>query len=62
MGKWVLINEDAYNSRTGIPVNPGQSYGDKEIDCIPPPKAVCPELLIGFKSMPYVMRYSNFSH
>lgn len=29
---------------------------------IPPPKAVCPDLLIGFKSMPYVMRYSNFSH
>ena len=29
---------------------------------IPPPEAVCPDLLIGFKSMPYVMRYSNFSH
>jgi len=34
----------------------------KEINSIPPPKAVCPDLLIGFKSMPYVMRYSNFSH
>ena len=30
--------------------------------CIPPPKAVCPDLLIGFKSMPYVMRYNHFPH
>lgn len=29
---------------------------------MPPPKAVCPDLLIGFKSMPYVMRYSDFPH
>lgn len=29
---------------------------------IPPPKAVCPDLLIGFKSMPYVMRYNHFPH
>jgi len=34
----------------------------EEANRIPPPKAVCPDLLIGFKSMPYVMRYSNFSH
>lgn len=27
---------------------------------IPPAKAVCPDLLIGFKSMPYVMRYGDF--
>jgi hypothetical protein len=26
------------------------------------PKAVCPDLLIGFKSMPYVMRYNHFPH
>ena len=32
------------------------------VDCIPPPKAVCPDLLIGFKSMPYVMRYNHFPH
>ena len=29
---------------------------------IPPPKAVCRDLLIGFKSMPYVMRYDHFAH
>ena len=29
---------------------------------IPPPKAVCPDLLIGFKCMPYVMRYDHFPH
>ncbi len=28
--------------------------------CIPPPKAVCPDLLIGVKSMAYVMRYNHF--
>ncbi|WP_018240902.1 hypothetical protein [Ensifer sp. BR816] len=28
----------------------------------PPPKAVCPDLLIGFKSMAYVMRYNHFPH
>jgi hypothetical protein len=27
---------------------------------MPSAKAVCPDFLIGFKSMPYVMRYSNF--
>ena len=27
---------------------------------IPPPKAVCPDLLIGVKSMAYVMRYNHF--
>jgi len=32
------------------------------IACIPPPKAVCRHLLIGFKCMPYVMRYSYFAH
>lgn len=30
--------------------------------CIPPPKAVCPDLLIGVKSMAYVMRYNHFPH
>ncbi len=29
---------------------------------MPPPKAVCRDLLIGFKSMPYVMRYDHFAH
>jgi len=29
---------------------------------IPPAKAVCPDLLIGFKCMPYVMRYNHFAH
>ena len=29
---------------------------------IPPPKAVCRDLLIGFKSMPYVMLYNHFAH
>jgi len=29
-------------------------------DRIPPPKAVCPDLLIGVKSMAYVMRYNHF--
>ncbi|WCK05896.1 hypothetical protein [Agrobacterium tumefaciens] len=28
----------------------------------PPPKAVCRDLLISFKSIPYVMRYSHFPH
>ncbi|TCN29282.1 hypothetical protein EV665_1791, partial [Shinella granuli] len=27
---------------------------------IPPPKAVCPDLLIVVKSMAYVMRYNHF--
>jgi len=27
---------------------------------MPPPKAVCPDVLIGFKCMPYVIRYSDF--
>jgi hypothetical protein len=31
-------------------------------DSIPPPKAVCPDCLIGFKCMPYVMRYNHFAH
>jgi hypothetical protein len=31
-------------------------------NCIPPPKAACPDLLIGFKSMAYVMRYNHFPH
>lgn len=29
---------------------------------IRPAKAVWPDLLIGFKSMPYVMRYNHFRH
>lgn len=29
---------------------------------IPPAKAVCRDLLIGFKSMPYVMRYNCFPY
>ncbi|MCQ4634927.1 hypothetical protein GB927_033215 [Shinella sp. CPCC 100929] len=29
---------------------------------MPPPKAVCPDLVIGFKSMPYVMRYNHFPY
>lgn len=29
---------------------------------IRPAKAVCPDLLIGFKSMPYVMCYNHFPH
>ncbi|MGR9272678.1 hypothetical protein ACU8OQ_35800 (plasmid) [Rhizobium leguminosarum] len=29
---------------------------------IPPPKAVCPDLLTGVKSMAYVMRYNHFPH
>ena len=33
-----------------------QMYG------IHPPKAVCADLVIGFKSMPDVMRYSHFPH
>ncbi|WP_156031977.1 hypothetical protein [Shinella sp. DD12] len=33
-----------------------------KLERIPPPKAVCPDLLIGFKSMPYVMRYNHFPH
>ncbi len=28
----------------------------------PPPKAVCPDLLTGVKSMAYVMRYNHFPH
>ncbi|UHS58227.1 MULTISPECIES: transposase [Agrobacterium] len=28
----------------------------------PPPKAVCRDLLISFKSIPYIMRYSHFPH
>jgi len=28
----------------------------------PPPEAVCCDLLIGFKSMAYVMHYSDFPH
>ena len=32
------------------------------LERIPPPKAVCPDLLIGFKSMAYVMRYNHFPH
>ncbi|MBN9032673.1 MAG: hypothetical protein J0I23_23005 [Rhizobiales bacterium] len=42
--------------------NGGVSFihlGGKD-DCIPPPKAVCPDLLIGVKSMAYVMRYNHF--
>jgi hypothetical protein len=31
-------------------------------DGIPPPKAVCRDLLIGFKCMPYVMLYNHFPH
>lgn len=30
------------------------------IYCIPAPKDVCPDLLIGVKSMAYVMRYNHF--
>gem|GEM_PF-2326702 len=29
--------------------------------CNPPPKAVCLDLINGFKCMPYVMRYSHFT-
>jgi hypothetical protein len=29
---------------------------------MPSPKAVCPDLVIGFKCMPYVMRYNHFPH
>ncbi|PYE29840.1 hypothetical protein C8J37_13811 [Rhizobium sp. PP-WC-1G-195] len=29
---------------------------------MPPPKAVCPDFVIGFKSMPYVMRYNHFPY
>ncbi|TCM47186.1 hypothetical protein C8J36_1161 [Rhizobium sp. PP-F2F-G48] len=29
---------------------------------MPPPKAVCPDLVIGFMSMPYVMRYNHFPY
>ncbi|MCJ8508662.1 transposase [Rhizobium lemnae] len=32
------------------------------VSCMPPPKAVCRDLLIGFKSMAYVMRYDHFAH
>lgn len=32
------------------------------IDGTPPPKAVCPDLLTGVKSMAYVMRYNHFPH
>jgi hypothetical protein len=32
------------------------------LESIHPPKAVCADLLIAFKSVPYVMRYSDFPH
>jgi hypothetical protein len=35
---------------------------DIGILCMRPPKAVCPDLVIGFKSMPYVMRYNHFPY
>lgn len=34
----------------------------KRLKSIPPPKAACSDLLIGFKSMAYVMRYNRFPH
>ena len=32
------------------------------VERIPPRKAVCPDMLIGVKSMAYVMRYNHFPH
>ncbi|ANP90103.1 hypothetical protein BA011_39945 (plasmid) [Rhizobium leguminosarum] len=57
---FALLSKDLVEALPGAPERKGkeipQNYG------IRPPKAVCPDLLIGFKSMPYVMRYSDFPH
>lgn len=36
--------------------------GRRLLHRMPPPKAVCPDLVIGFMSMPYVMRYNHFPY
>ena len=33
-----------------------------DLDGIPPPKGVCPDLVISVKCMAYVMRYNHFTH
>ncbi len=43
-------------------VVPDTKLGDAVSYSTPPPKAVYCDLLIGFKSMAYVMHYSDFPH
>ncbi|WP_244658833.1 SDR family oxidoreductase [Ciceribacter thiooxidans] len=64
----------AWCSAIGVPLSilrfqnvygPGQSPFNAYtgiINRMPPPKAVCPDLINGFKCMPYVMRYSHFTN
>lgn len=53
VGLYFACNEEQHHDKDGKV---------RVFDCTPPPKAVCCDLLIGFKSMPYVMRYSHFPH
>ena len=46
--------------RRGFPIPGRPSHRQGSANRIPPPKAVCPDLLIGVKSMAYVMRYNHF--
>lgn len=63
-GKAMTGKIDAAREKIALSVS--ASWEPSEIDklvrlmCIPPPKAVCPDLLIGVKSMAYVMRYNHF--
>ena len=56
-----------------LKANPASSTASTIVSCdvreasnriigIPPPNAACPDLLIGVKSMAYVMRYNHFPH
>ena len=38
------------------------SQWERRFACIPPPKGVCPDLVISVKCMAYVMRYNHFTH
>ncbi|MCO5154076.1 MULTISPECIES: hypothetical protein [unclassified Shinella] len=49
-------------SQNAIAAELGLKEHDRLMLGISPPKAVCPDLLIGFKCMPYVMRYNDFAH
>ena len=66
---WLICSNDRFVAQDGadgrlLPAvfRISESRSFLFIQGIPPPKAVCPDLLIGFKSMPYVMRYNHFPH
>ena len=43
-----------------VAIDRTSKFAFAELYGIPPPTAVCPDLLIGVKSMAYVMRYNHF--